>query len=285
MRYGISIPNFGDYADPNRLAAFARVAEQSGWDGLFVWDHLTFMPGVVLPIADPWILLAAVACRTERIRIGALITPVARRRPWKLAREVTTLDHLSGGRVVFGAGLGEPADGDFARFGEDPDAKVRAAKLDEGLAILRGLWSGEPFDFAGTHFRIEEVTFQPTPVQEHLPVWIAGSWPHRRPFRRAARWNGVVPQSATAGWDESMPVDEVRAMLDYIRAQQTDEERARPFDVVIGGYTTGTDRARDERHVRQYVDAGATWWLENLNGFRGSFEEMEHRLRLGPPRV
>lgn len=282
MQYGISVPNFGDYADPRRLAAFAREAEEAGWDGFFVWDHMTFMRGVTLEIADPWVLLAAIACRTERVKLGALVTPVARRRPWKLAREVTTLDHLSNGRMIFGAGLGAPADSEFADFGEDPDPRVRAAKLDEGLAILRGLWSGEPFAFDGAHYRLHEVTFRPTPLQERLPVWIAGTWPHRPPFRRAARWDGVVPLGANDAWDETMPPEEVRALLAYVREQQTAEERARPFDVAITGSTHGLE---DASRVASYRDAGATWWIESISGYRGAFEEMRARVRQGPVRV
>ena len=112
-------------------------------------------------MADPWVALAAIAALTERIRIGPMITPVARRRPWKLARETTTLDHLSGGRLIFGAGLGHPPDADFDVFGETPHAKVRAQKLDEGLDVLAGLWTGKPFRYDGGYFNLAEVTFQP----------------------------------------------------------------------------------------------------------------------------
>ena len=153
MRCGVWVPNFGDYADPAEIRGLARDAEASGWDGLFLWDHAHREETV--PTADPWVLLAAVACATRRLRLGTLVTPVPRRRPWKLAREVTTLDHLSGGRVVLGVGLGSPADAEFARLGEDPDARVRARKLDEGLEVLEGLFGARPFSYRGEHFRFQ----------------------------------------------------------------------------------------------------------------------------------
>src|SRR5882757_3782415 len=155
MRFGIDTPQFGPYANPRTLAELARQAEESGWDGFFIWDHIN----VNWPeeVADPWIALAAIASTTSRIRLGALITPLARRHPWKVARETVTLDHLSNGRLVFGAGIGSDSGREYSAYGDSPDDKLHAAMLDEGLAVLTGLWSGEPFNYEGVHYHLTDV--------------------------------------------------------------------------------------------------------------------------------
>jgi alkanesulfonate monooxygenase SsuD/methylene tetrahydromethanopterin reductase-like flavin-dependent oxidoreductase (luciferase family) len=154
MRFGLHLANFGPVGgDPRLLATLATEAESAGWDGFFLWDHILGDPAWREPMIDPWIGLAAIATATRRLRLGALVTPVPRRRPWHLARETTTLDHLSGGRLVVGVGLGNPPDAEFEHFGEDGDARRRARRLDEGLAILDGLWSGRPSRFDGDVMR------------------------------------------------------------------------------------------------------------------------------------
>jgi alkanesulfonate monooxygenase SsuD/methylene tetrahydromethanopterin reductase-like flavin-dependent oxidoreductase (luciferase family) len=165
MRFAIDVPNFGDFADPTVVAGLARRAEDAGWDGLFVWDHVTHRKELHREIADPWVLLTAAALATRRIRLGTMITPVARRRVSKLAREVTTLDRLTGGRMILGVGLGAPLDDEFGSFGETTDARELAAHLDEGLAALNLLWSGEPVTFHGDHVVVDDVAFLPTPIQ------------------------------------------------------------------------------------------------------------------------
>ncbi|MGZ8610784.1 MAG: LLM class flavin-dependent oxidoreductase [Actinomycetota bacterium] len=162
MRFGISVPNIGDLPT---LLELGTMTEAMGWDGFFLWDHSRFMKEFPVPVFDPWVVLAAVAERTGRIRLGPLVTPLARRRPWKVARETVTLDHLSGGRLILGVGLGYPADAEFELLGEDPDARVRAEKLDEGLEILTRLWSGEPVSFDGRHHHVRDTTFAPAPLQ------------------------------------------------------------------------------------------------------------------------
>src|SRR4051812_49391817 len=149
MRYGICLANIGTYSDPRVGVRVAEAAEGAGWDGVFIWDHLAFVWGA--PAADPWIALAAIAAATSKVRIGTAVTPVARRRPQVLAHEVATLDALSQGRVIFGAGLGGSVT-EFGKFGEPTDAKVRAAMLDEGLGLLRALWSGVEVTHRGEHF-------------------------------------------------------------------------------------------------------------------------------------
>ena len=191
MKYGFSAPNFDYCGDARVLAGLARDAEGAGWDGFFVWDHLQF--GDEEPTADPWIALAAAAVGTERIRLGPLITPVPRRHIAKLAREVTTLDHLSNGRVILGVGAGTDLLPEYTAFGDCGDPKIRAAMLDEGLEVLVELLSGKPVSHDGEHYRVECPAFQPPVQQPRVPVWVAATWPVRKPFRRAARWDGVVP--------------------------------------------------------------------------------------------
>jgi alkanesulfonate monooxygenase SsuD/methylene tetrahydromethanopterin reductase-like flavin-dependent oxidoreductase (luciferase family) len=283
MRYSVSMPNFADYGDLHTLVELAREAEAAGWDGFFLWDHMIFWRDLPMPIVDPWVALAAIAVGTERISVGPMVTPVARRRPWKLARETVSLDHLSGGRLILGVGLGDPADADFGVFGEATDAKVRARKLDEGLDVLAGLWSGEPFSYQGEHYRVEETVFLPRPVQSpRIPVWVGGWWPHKPPLRRAARWDGVVPgKMAPDGTFETLTPDDLRAILAYIAGHRMSDG---PFDVAIAGETPGDDPAGGAAIVAPYAEAGATWWIENIHGYRGPFGEMRARIRLGPPR-
>jgi hypothetical protein len=191
MRYGVSVPNMGDL---DALVEIGVEADRAGWDGFFVWDQIRLMADAPVRLFDPWVLLAAIAVRTERVRIGTLITPIARRRPWKLARETVTLDHLSAGRLILGVGLGYPSDADFELLGEDPDERVRAAKLDEGLEVLTRLWTGETVDFEGSRFRVRDTRFLPTPVQRpRIPVWVGGMWPNRAavPAGRAVRRRGA----------------------------------------------------------------------------------------------
>jgi alkanesulfonate monooxygenase SsuD/methylene tetrahydromethanopterin reductase-like flavin-dependent oxidoreductase (luciferase family) len=265
------------------LAELAREAQDAGWDGFFIWDHVqSFAPGERVPVVDPWVALAAVAVATSRIRLGPMVTPIPRRRPWKLARESVTLDHLSGGRLTLGVGLGDPVASEFGAFGEETDARRRARLLDEGLAVLTGLSRGEPFSFAGEHFRVRDALCWPPPVQSpRIPIWVAGQWPNRAPLRRAARWDGVFPIKARADDSGTLTPDEVRELVAYIRSHR---ESAAPFDVVIYGATPADDPARAAALVAPYAEAGLTWWQESLSGFRGPVELTRARIRQGPPR-
>lgn len=283
MRFAINVPNFGDYADPQAFLRLATEAEAAGWDGLFVWDHILVDPEWAVPIADPWVLLSAAATVTRRIRLGPMVTPLPRRRPWVVARQSVTLDHLSGGRLTLGVGLGAPAEAEFAAFGEQTDPRVRAEKLDEGLAILDGLWTGEQVRLVGTQYQLSEMRFLPRPVQRpRIPIWIAGYWPHRAPFRRAARWDGVCPAStATEETGEPMPLAELHAVLDVIREERGNAELER-FDVALTG-STEAEPIRAGEMLQPYAEAGVTWWCEGLNAWRGSLEAMRERVRAGPP--
>jgi len=279
MKYGLYLPNFGEDFHPRALAELAREAEEAGWDGFFLWDHMLASKSQKLRVFDPWVTLAAMAMNTERIRLGTTVTPLARRRPWKLARETVTLDHLSGGRLILGVGLGEPPDADFAFFGDESDPKRRAELLDEGLQILAGLWRGKPFHFEGKHYQIQNVTFRPTPIQApRIPVWVGGFWPHKAPFRRAARWDGAIPLGR--GFPEPKDVNEVRH---FILGQRKDSS---PFDIaVIGAAHSHTKKGKkDPGKVLKYAEVGATWWLEALYLERNSVEEMRTVIQAGPPK-
>ena len=267
VRYGICLANIGTYADPRASVRVARAAEQYGWEGVFVWDHLAFVWGP--PAADPWVTLSAIACATSRIRLGTSVTPVARRRPQVLAQAVATLDVLSGGRFVFGAGLGG-TDSEFAAFGEPTDARVRAEKLDEGLELLRRLWSGEEVTHHGAHYDVDGVTLAPLPVQDPLPIWIGGN--RAASIRRAARWDGWLADSADPT-GMTLSAADVGARIETIRAARIADG---PFEVGVLGQT-------DRAEAAGYADAGATWWLENLHDRRGTPEEILAIVAAGPP--
>jgi Luciferase-like monooxygenase len=287
MRFALYVPNFGDFADPRVIADLARLAEEAGWDGLFVWDHVIHQKELRRQIADPWVLLTAAALATRRIRLGTMITPVARRRVSKLAREVTTLDRLTGGRMVLGAGLGAPVADEFGSFGETTDPRELAARLDEGLDALDLLWSGEPVTFRGDHVRIDDVAFRPTPVQRpRVPIWIGGEWPARRPMRRAARWDGAAPiiRSADGGWPpqpDLATVREIHAFLAGCRA--ADGRGGEPFDLVMFGRTP-PDPAAAAELTGPLAQAGATWWAECRWDDVESARPIIDRAGHGPPR-
>jgi alkanesulfonate monooxygenase SsuD/methylene tetrahydromethanopterin reductase-like flavin-dependent oxidoreductase (luciferase family) len=290
MYYGIHVPNFGAFGDARLLAEMAHEAEDAGWDGFFLWDQIanTFRSPIVRHVVDPWVALTAIALRTRHIRMGTMVTPLPRRRPTKLARETVSLDQLSQGRLILGVGAGG-GDPDFAALGETANPKMLASMLDEGLEVLTGLWSGEPFQHEGTHYRIHEAQFLPSPVQSpRIPIWVAATWPRKAPFRRAARWDGVFPFGFYEKLTEMVPPEELSEIVRFI-AEQPGYKK--PFDVVQLGITSGTDRAYDHDLVAAYIRAGATWWLENIYPERwGSWtdwpvETMRQRIQQGPPRV
>ena len=250
-----------------------------GGIGFFLWDHMNYrLDGSPEPvsIADPWIMLGAVALRTTSIKLGPMVTPVPRRRPWKLARETVTLDHLSGGRLVLGVGLGSDADGEYHDFGEPTDPKEHGARLDEGLAILTRLWNGEEVNYQGQHYQLAQVQFRPTPVQQpRIPIWVAGIWPHPKPFRRAAQFDGVYPQQR----GRALTPEDFREILAFIQVQRT---RTTPFDALAYGLTSGTDTAADASRVAAFAQAGATWWLEHFAP-QHTVEQVRQRIQAGPP--
>jgi hypothetical protein len=305
MRFGLDMPNMGACGSARALAELAYEAEQAGWDGFFVWDSVYAKMSDPRndPTCDPWIALAAVAARTTRIRMGTMVTPVTRRRPWKLARETVTLDHLSGGRLILPVGLGTLDDGAFSRVGEIKDRKIRAQRLDEGLEILNGLWSGKPYRFSGEHYQVEKMAFLPKPYQSpRIPIWVVGAWPRMKSMRRAALWDGILPvkyndqgQSMadegnnTAG---GMSPDDIRGMKTYLEKQRTESKKNLSYgtyDIVIGGVTPADDPALSADVILPYAEAGATWWLEavwkTFYEYPGDIEVLRKRIRQGPPRL
>ena len=283
MKFGMNVPIFGEYADVRVLADLAADAEESGWDGFWIWDHLQWsgeQDGEPRqPAVDPTVALTMIAAGTTRLRLGPMITPIARRRPWKLARELCTLDHLSAGRLTVGVGLGGPPGLEYGDFGEETDARIRAAKLDEGLEVLRGLWTGKPFSYTGRHHRVTRAEMLPSPAQDHVPIWVGGEWPeHRAPFRRAARFDGVHPLLFSVPPDRQPAA--IAELVTYIRAVRTDEG---PFEVVFGAETAGDGGAADRRVVAAFAEAGVTWWMEPISHWRGSLRQMRERIRRGPP--
>jgi len=278
-RCAVGVPNVGPFGDPLLLVELAVAAEEHGWDGFFVWDH-ELWPDPGWAAADPVVAISAVAARTARIRLGILVNVLARRRVGKVARESVTLDVLSGGRLVAGAGLGASA-AEFTAFGEPGDARVRAARLDESLRLLDALWGGQPVTFRGEYLTADHVTMLPRPVQRpRIPIWVGGRWPNRAPFRRAARWDGVMPTHTDYGLGETMPPEELRAAVEYTRQHRT---AAGPFDVALEGQTDGAAADRGASHVIPYLEAGLTWWIEALGWWRGSPGDALARIRQGPP--
>ncbi len=272
LRYGFVIP--GGTAE--EIVALAREAEAAGWDGVFTWDGI-YIEGAPL-MFDPWVLMGAIASATSRVRIGAVLTPLARRRPWKVARETVTIDHLSHGRLVLPVGLGALDDGGFGKVGEPTDRKTRAELLDESLEILTGLWSGQPFSYAGRHYHLEEMTFTPAPVQSpRIPVWVVGAWPSERSLRRALRYDGIL----VARMEGEVSPDDIVAIRRYA-AERRPTDAA--FDIIWEGETPGDDRKRAAVMLRPYAEAGLTWWMES-RWSATSVETVRERIRQGPPKL
>jgi alkanesulfonate monooxygenase SsuD/methylene tetrahydromethanopterin reductase-like flavin-dependent oxidoreductase (luciferase family) len=263
---------------PREAAEIAREAEAAGWDGFFVWEPVWGW--------DAWVALSAAAMVTERIRLGTMLSPLSRMRPWKLAGEAASVDHLSGGRVILSVGLGA-IDSGFEAFGEVTDRKTRAELLDEGLDIVTGLWRGQPFTYDGRHYRVRETSFLPPPPpvqQPRIPIWVVGAWKRERSMRRALRYDGLLPNVLDAdGKGREITPDDVRAMAAYVAEERTDST---PFDVVIEGETPGEDPARAAEEVDPLAQAGMTWWLEARWSISSPtvLDDLRKRVAQGPPR-
>lgn len=275
MRYGFVMP----FGDARTVAEAAAAAELAGWDGIFVWEPVW---GI-----DAWVCLTAAAMVTERIRLGTMLSPISRMRPWKLASETATLDNLSGGRVILAVGLGA-VDTGFTAFGEQTDRKLRAELMDEGLAILTGLWAGQPFSFSGKHYTVQPTDFHvpPPPAQRpRIPIWVVGAWPREKSMERVARYDGLLPMAFDAdGKARQATPDELREMAAYVAERRALDT---PFDIVVEGVTPGGDPAAARAAVAPWAEAGATWWLEALWGAPQTLEGREAiftRIGQGPPR-
>jgi alkanesulfonate monooxygenase SsuD/methylene tetrahydromethanopterin reductase-like flavin-dependent oxidoreductase (luciferase family) len=267
VQHAVYLPPAGTFGDVHALVELAALAERSGWDGVFLWDHV--LCDGALPVVDTWTALTAIATTTSRIRLGPLVTGLARRRPWKVARESVTLDHLSGGRLVLGVGLGIDYWREFSAFPtEASDDGERAALLDDGIEILTRLWSGEPVTYRGRRLSVDDACFLPRPVQHpRIPLWSAALWPPSRPgpIRRAARCDGVMPfkpEPITPG-----EAAEVRALVAAERVTNA------PFDVCVWG---APGLAAD------YEAAGVTWLIDAFHTQDTPIEDAERAIARGP---
>jgi alkanesulfonate monooxygenase SsuD/methylene tetrahydromethanopterin reductase-like flavin-dependent oxidoreductase (luciferase family) len=270
MSSGLFLPLFDQLADPAVVARLSAEAEEAGWHGAFVWDNLRFQEPVV-DVADPWITLAAMAAATTRMRLGPMVTPLARRRPVKVARETATLDVLSGGRLTLGVGLGsDEFASEYSITGEELDDRRRASMLDESLEILAAAWSGETVRHRGEHYTVDGMEFLPRPVQRPgVPVWVAGYYGKRKPMRRAARHQGFFPLAV----DHPDQVAEIVAGLAALRAE-SGRDATQPYDVVVA-LPPGSDPA-------PYFAAGATWWLVEFPWDAPSVDHVRAVIRDGP---
>lgn len=295
LNYGIVLPNWVVEGDSEELVEYGVAAEEAGWHGVLLADHLMFPPvgpeekldsSGYSDFPDPWVTAAGIAARTEEIRLVSWITPVPRRQPWQLARNLATLDRLSDGRVILGAGLGTPSD--YTRFGESWEPKQLGKKYDEALDIIKGLWSGEPFSYDGDFFAIDHAVLKPTPVQEpRIPVIIGGIWPNKKPFHRGARWDGMVPHYRGDGvvpqdgatyapprHDDVTHDEEVQNMVEYYNSIVDEPgELFLPADPPDGG----------PDWISQCKKLGATWVYFRPKRETGEWHLDEEYIRDGPP--
>ncbi len=276
MKFGFVFPK----NDPAAAVEAAAEAELAGWDAFLTWEAPWGM--------DPWVTLGAAASRTEHIRLGTLLTPLAIRQPWKLASETATLDALSGGRVILSVGLGA-IDTGFADFGLPTDKKHRAELVDEGLEILEGLWQSKPFPYRGKHFRIKEQSFitAPPPVQQrggrpHIPIWMVGAWNRPKSMQRVLRCDGFLPNVLSADGKHQAVTPAIVAEMSGWFAENAPEGHA--IDIVVEGTTPGDDVHRQQAAVRPFADAGAAWWIEAMWQAE-DFDSLLRRIRHGPPRL
>ena len=271
----------------------ARETEAHGWDGFFTWDGIA--PGngefwdeatanpQAMSVFDPWTVLAAAAVQTRKIRLGAMIFPLSRRRPWKVAREAMTIDHLSNGRLVMPMGLGAIDEAGFARVHpEVTDRRIRAERLDETIEILERAWSGKPFSFEGKHYQLDNVVFWPPSVQQpRIPLWAVGAWPKPKSMARAARLDGIVPTIADDPFRQPSP-SEIREIVTWLTNHR---ETDLPFDVVLEGVSPANDDEWVEATLRPLAEAGATWWIESRWEAPNDAQTLLERVRQGPPRL
>ena len=272
LRYGVYLPPFGPFGDPAVLVDLAVRAERAGWDGVFLWDHLVRGS---MPVADAWTALGAIAQATDRILLGPSVTPLPRRRPWVVARQASTVSRLSGGRLILAVGLGVDHSGDFSRFGERSDPAARPSMLTEGLDVLRGMWSGEPFEHEGDHYTVR---LEASPPEPHpIPVWMASSTRKPPVIRRAAACEGIFPIA-----DHTMTPDEVRDVMTALRKEGLPE--GRPYDVALSGQASSAWGKPNPEGIdlEGLADAGATWWLESLR-YVHPLEQCLEVVDAGPP--
>ncbi|PRY40746.1 LLM class flavin-dependent oxidoreductase [Umezawaea tangerina] len=268
FRSAVYLPPFGPFGDPAVLVDLAVRAEAAGWDGVFLWDHVV---AGGLPVVDTWTTLGAMAQATSRVLLGPMVTPLARRRPWVVARQASTVSRLSGGRLVLGVGLGSDESGDFSRFGEPVAPAVRASMLDEGLDVLRAVWSGEAWRHDGPHHRVDLPASAPEP--HPIPLWAASSTGGPAVLRRAGTCDGVFPNPE----DRTMSPADVAALAAAVRPT------GRPFDIAVTGNASHAWEEPKHVDLTGLADAGMTWWMESLIHFDPLALSLEV-VDAGPPR-
>jgi alkanesulfonate monooxygenase SsuD/methylene tetrahydromethanopterin reductase-like flavin-dependent oxidoreductase (luciferase family) len=278
MKYGFVFPK----ADIFKAIEFAILAEKAKWDAFFVWEP-TY--GI-----DAWMTLAAIAVKTKEIRLGTLLSPPSRMRPWKLASEVITLDVLSKGRTTLCVGLGA-IDTGFDELGEETDRKIRAELLDESLDIMNGLWRWDLTNYKGIHYRIENLKKSeffkrhppPNSIQNPgIPIWVVGAWAYDKSMQRALKYDGLIPTIKNKrGKFEVVTPEHIREMRDYIKKNRT---LTSPFDIIIEGETPCDDLEKTESIIKPYAEAGATWWIES-NWSTPDLDKLKARIKEGPPRL
>ena len=285
VKYGLDMASAGPAGDAHTMGELAHIAEESGWDGIFLEDYIVWQSHPEVPTYDPWITLAAIAMRTQRIRLGTMVTPLARRRPWKLAQELVTLDHLSNGRMILGVGLGDTGesigmDSSFAHFGEMLDPKKRARMLDEGLAIITRIWNGKPFSFDGEFYKIHNVQILPKPVQQpRIPIWVGGGYPNRGPVERALRWDGSCMYKQQGHW---MQPEDVRALRERVIALRG---TADGYDITMGGAQRWGDEDKQRAYLESLAAEGITWWHEYIPPDAGDFDVQRKMIERGPLKI
>jgi alkanesulfonate monooxygenase SsuD/methylene tetrahydromethanopterin reductase-like flavin-dependent oxidoreductase (luciferase family) len=290
MRFGVTLPNLGIGGGPAKLIELATAAESAGWDGVFVWDTVWSPDWDALFRADrdrratwdPWVLLSVMATATDRVRLGTMVTPLSRRRPWKVAAETATIDHLCAGRLILAVSLGWLPDGAFANVNEETDRRVRAERLDEALDIITGLWTGDTVVYDGRHYQIDGLSGARSQQQPRIPIWVVGAWPLARSMARARRFDGLIPavQSEEHGWVQPSP-EQLAPIVESL-----DNGTALGYEVVVEG-NSSRDATKGAAKVRPYAAAGATWWLEGVWSFlyepATAIERMRARILAGPP--
>ncbi len=276
MRFGIFLPPFAEYAEPQRVMALATRAEAAGWDGFFVWDHMLAAPGMA--VADAWVTMAAVATVTTRMRLGALVTPLPRRRPWVLSREMATLDLLCNGRLIGGIGLGDDGWSEFSAFGEQVDPIVRGEMLDEALELLVRFLSGAAVSFHGRHYTVDTKALLPAPRQRPLPMWGAVRWPNRKPLARIAKLQGCFPIFHHGGAPPPPQPSHIVAIREALA-----ERGARPdLDIAVRCAISAEDARSLPETVAALEAAGVTWMLEAFAPGAPP-EDVERIVSDGPP--
>lgn len=255
LRFGVYLPPFGPFGDPTVLVDLAIRAEAAGWDGVFLWDHIV---SDAMPIADSWTTLAAIAQATQHLLLGPTITPLSRRRPWVVARHGSTVSRLSGGRLILGAGVGSDESGDFSRFGEPTGLRTRSALLEEGLDIVRAMWSGQPYRHNGPHYKISLEGTAPEP--HAIPIWMASSTGNPQVIRRAATCDGIFPHA-----DHTLTPEDVADLMTAL--QRAGRRTERPYDVAIAGNASSAWEEPKNIDLEGLAQAGVTWWMESLIHF------------------